>query len=376
MTTPIKKSQFSRINSMGSRVPSWIFSFLLVVTLMVTGGAIAGNARHYSIKNANEIETITGHFEEKFTARTAPGKVFDARHADFLNRDVKWGMITIEGSRDDTGMCWLGGYVYSNKPWDASWSDHKDLDGSTRNSAAINCASDDVIISGLHYFNVHDGVRANDAFNWVVENNWGEYIRDDCIENDHLHSGRISDCLFDGCYTGISTRPTKDDQNSNGIGQLVELDRVLLRLQAMPYPYKWESKKGIIDVNGKAYTGSGIPYGHGSFFKITDIQRNPHFSIKNCVFVADQFTEGSNLDFPPEDLVDVCEDNIIIWLGPGQYPGKLPTHKFPEGFNVVTGQQGRDLWQEKVTDWHNRHPEVGANRIPKDPGIIAFPKKF
>ena len=125
-------------------------------------------------------------------------------------------MITVEGSPNDTGMCWVGGYVYTNKPWDTSWDDHKDLDGSTRNSAAISSVSTNMTVTGLHYFNVHDGARTSDAFNWVVEHNWGEYVRDDCIENDHLLSGRVYDSLFDGCYTGISTRPSSSDTSSDG----------------------------------------------------------------------------------------------------------------------------------------------------------------
>jgi hypothetical protein len=330
----------------------------------------------HCLDTAGEIETVNGHFEEKFSPKTAPGKVFDARQAEFLIDHVKWGMITVEGSSSDTGMCWVGGYVHTYKPWDASWADHKDLDGPTRNSAAINCASKNMTISGLHYFNVEDGVRTSDAYNWVVEHNWGEYIRDDCVENDHLRSGRIYDCLFDGCFTGISTRPTKKDLQSNGADELVELDHVLLRLQAMPYPYKWEKKKGIIDENGEPYIGSGIPYGHSYFFKMTDVNRNPHFSIKNSVFLAEHFTEASKFDFPPESIIDICENNTIIWLGPGKFPGKLPTRKFPNSFEIVTGQEGRDLWQKKVSDWHARHPDVGAKRKPKSPGSLSFPKTF
>jgi hypothetical protein len=353
-----------------------IFVFLIMAPLTYAQNQGAGNATHDCLETASEIEIVSGHFKEKFSPKAAPGKAFDARQANFLNYRGKWGMITIKGSRSDTGMCWVGGYVYTRKPWDASWADHKDLDGPTRNSAAINCASTNMTVNGLHYFNIEDGVRTNDAFNWVVEHNWGEYIRDDCVENDHLHSGRIYDSLFDGCYTGLSTRPIKSDSRSDGAGELVELDHVLLRLQAMPYPYKWEKKKGIIDVNGKPYMGSGIPYGHGYFFKITDVDRNPHFSIKSSIFLADHLTEASKFDFPAESLIDVCEDNIIIWLGPGSYPGKLPTRKFPNCFDIVTGQEGRDLWRKKVSDWHARHPGVGANRKPNTPGSLAFPKTF
>jgi hypothetical protein len=355
---------------------SLILALLMITVITHAHNQVPDKGMRRCLETSSEIEIVSGHFEEKFKPKTAPGKVFDARQAEFLIDHVKWGMITVEGSNSDTGMCWIGGYVYTHKPWDASWADHKDLDGPTRNSTAINCASKNMTISGLHYFNVEDGVRTSDADNWLVEHNWGEYIRDDCVENDHLRSGRIYDCLFDGCYTGISTRPTKKDFQSNGAGELVELDQVLMRLQAMPYPYKWEKKKGIIDEKGKPYTGSGVPYGHSYFFKITDDNRNPHFSIENSVFLAEHFTEASKFDFPPESLIDICENNTIIWLGPGNFPGKLPTQKFPDAFEIVTGQKGRDLWQTKVSDWHARHPDVGTKRKPKSPGNLSFPKTF
>lgn len=329
-----------------------------------------------SCNTASKVEVVKGHFEEKFIAKASPGKVFDARQADFLNSGVKWGMISIEGNPADTGMTWLGGFVYSNKPWDASWDQHKDLNGLTRNSAAINVAATNMAVSGLHFFNVHDGVRTSNANHWVVEHVWGEYIRDDCIENDHLQSGRIYDSLFDGCYTGISARPSREDAVSDGYGQTIELDRVLLRLQAMPYPFEWERKDGVIDADGNPYNGSGLPFGHGSFFKITDEGRNPHFIIRNCVFLATHLTDPSKFDFPPDSLIDDCRNNTIIWLGPGSYPGKLPVQKFPGSFEIVTGQDGRDLWQQKVVDWHDRHPGVGAKRKPDLPGSLTFPKTF
>lgn len=325
---------------------------------------------------AAEIEKVSGYLVEKFRPKTAPGKAFDARTAEFLNYQVKWGIIAIVGSPGDTGMCWVGGFVQTNKPWDASWDDHKDLSGPTRNSAAISLSATDITVSGLHYFNVHDGVRTSDAVNWAVKHNWGEYIRDDCVENDHLRSGRIFDSLFDGCVSGISTRPSSGDFMSDGSGQLVEIDRVLLRLQAMPYPYKWQTKSGIIDSSGNPYTGSGIPYGHGNFFKLTEIDRNPHFSIKNSTFLATHLTSPSKFDFPPESLIDECKNNTIIWLGPGPFPGELPLSKFPDCFEIVTGQQGRDLWAQLVADWHARHPDVGAGRKPAIPGDLAFPKIF
>jgi hypothetical protein len=129
-------------------------------------------------------------------------------------------------------------------------------------------------------------------------------------------------------------------------------------MQPMPYPYKWAEKPGIIRDDGEPYDGTGIPYGHGNIFKIEndDINRNPHFSIRNSVFLV--------------------TNNTIIWLGQGNYPGKLPDSKFPNCFNLLTGEQGREYWVKKVTDWHIRHPNVGSDRKPTSPGNLEFPKIF
>jgi len=326
---------------------------------------------------APEVRTVTGSHREKLSPDAAAGRAFDARTADFVVR-ARWGTIAVEGSSSETGMCWAGGYVYSEKPWDASWDEHKDLDGPTRNSAAINNAAHGMVVTGLHYFNVHDGVRSTDAYSWLVQHNWGEYVRDDCVENDHMRSGRVFDTLFDGCYTGISTRPSSGDRSSTGVGQLVELDRVLLRMQPMPYPYEWEEKSGVITADGEPYDGTGMPYGHGNIFKIENdaIERNPHFSVRNSVFLVTHNTTADKLDFPPAALMDVCENNTIIWLGRGDYPGELPTSKFPDCFTLLSGQQGIDLWVERVSDWHSRHPDVGPNRKPSSPGSLEFPKRF
>jgi len=328
------------------------------------------------IEASKEVEVITGHFENKFIPKVAPRKIFDARQAEFLIYRVKWGMVEVTGNSYDTGMYWIGGFFHSNKSWDASWDDHKDFYGPTRNSAAINIKSASMTVSCLHCFNVHDAVRTNHAINWVVQHTWGEYIRDDCIENDYLHSGRVYDCLFDGCYTGISTRAGSDNANSDGSNKVVVLDKLLIRLLPMPYPYKWGREETVIDANGDPYNGSGIPFGHSSFFKMSESERNPHYVIKNCVFMATHFTKGSNLDFPPESLINVCQNNIIIWLGPGPYPGKLPVLKFPNAFKIVRGERGRELWRLLVRDWHARHPDVGASRKPDSPGSLEFPRKF
>jgi hypothetical protein len=229
-------------------------------------------------------------------------------------------------------------------------------------------------VTGMHFSNVHDGPRISNAPDWTVQHVWGESIRDDCIENDHLHSGQVLDSLFDGCYTGISTRPSRSNTSADGRGEVVTLDGVLLRLEASPYPYEYKTKPGIIDKNGNPWDGTGIPYGHGHLFKYdeNDVDRNVHFVIKNSVFLLPHdHVATDKLSLPPEELIDELSNVTVIWLGSGSFPGDLPTDKFPNGVTVLTGQTGLDFWKEKVTDWHRRHPDVDPARKPADPGTVA-----
>ena len=312
---------------------------------------------------------------ERYDVETAKDRVFDARDASFRIVETTHGMIELDGPAGHTGMFWAGGYVWGDKPWDASWYEWK-YDPATRNSAVIKFDAPLITVTGTHFFNVHDGLRIGESGDgWTIQHVWGEYIRDDAVENDHLRSGRILDCLFDGCTSGISTRPRSRDDTSDGRGELVILNGVLLWMEAMPYPYDYNQGWGIVDKNGDPWDGNGIPYGHGNLFKYDreDISRNPHFVIKNCVFLfTNKHARRDNLHFPPDELIDECSNVTVIWLGSGDYPGELPTNKFPGSVTVLKGQEGLDFWRDKVIDWHQRHPDVDPSRIPSNPGRIDF----
>jgi len=330
------------------------------------------------LDGVNDIVVLNGTYTQKYEADEASNRGFDARNAEFITDTPMWGTIDINSGSSITGMVWAGGYARSTKPWNASWLDHKATDQPNlpgRNSAAIENWSFNTTITGMYTRNVHDAFRSTSAENWRVQHCWSSYTRDDSIENDKFLTGSVYDCLFDGTYVGFSSRP--DDNSLTANGNVMSIDKVLIRLQAMPYPFKWTEKPGIINENNEPYTGVGVPYGHGSLFKITnDNSKDMHYSIKNSVFVGANNVNDEKFDFPDASLIDECSDITIIWLGSGSYPGYLPTNKFPNAFTILTGQEGRDFWIQKVTDWHERHPEVGANHKPTSPGVIVFPEIF
>lgn len=331
------------------------------------------------LDGATDIVQITGKFTERYEADEKTNRVFDAREAEFITGIPKWGSIDIKSDASITGMVWAGGYAHSTKAWDTSWDKHKatfapDLQG--RNSTPIDNRSVGTTITGMYVRNVHDAFRSSSATDWRVQHCWASYVRDDAIENDKFGAGSVYDCLFDSAYTGFSSRP--DDTDLDAKGNVISLEKVLLRLQAMPYPYKWDEKPDTIDENNEPYTGTGIPYGHGDLFKIFEDNnsQNMHWNIKDCVFLMANNVRDSKFDFPDPSLIDECSNVTIIWLGNGEFPGYLPEEKFPNAFTILTGQEGRNLWTEKVTDWHERHPNVGADHKPISPGSFVFPEKF
>gem|GEM_PF-2955965 len=309
--------------------------------------------------------------------------------------DSRWGLVRIDTATD---LCVAGGEVSSNNPYNITWAENYDTEGigrgyrlgTTRNHSAVDTAySTRPTVSGIYFFNLHDGPRFNGSKNWRLENAWGDYTRDDCVENDEIASGYIYDTLFDGCYTGYSNRAISDrDDNGDpitGIGDTVTFDKVLLRMEMMPGPHKaCERSYLYFDDDRNAYENSNCVerevYGTGHLFKLVDQNDpggsiNPMFRLIDSVFVVEQLPNrsGENRgDFPPSNKIAQCSNVTVIYLGDGQYPGRLP----PEDcYTLLTGSEGRAFWAQAVADWHARHPDVApAKKDPSSYGELTFPR--
>ena len=111
------------------------------------------------------------------------------------------------------GLCMVGGVVRGSQPRELSWDEMKArFDG----AAARVAGNEWYVVDGLRVDNVEDGIDPRgtedrypkDGDGFILRNLYFQYIRDDCVENDDIAGGLVEDSLFDGCYTGISERPT------------------------------------------------------------------------------------------------------------------------------------------------------------------------
>lgn len=326
------------------------------------------------------LQEVRGFYNNKFEPPVAQDKKFDARGAEFEYPDtMSWQQVSLRaGPIAPAGMCWAGGFFTASTTWhdlDVSWTESKhgydnteNDRGLMENTTSVLSYGDRMVWTGLHVYNMHDGIRTTHSDNnWTVQHVWLDYIRDDCIENDRMFSGTIYDSLFDGCYSGISVRPNrKPDQAATD--QTIAIDHLLLRMEPMPYPYKWEKRQDLLYPKGYG----GAPFGYGNAFKYKR-GNVPKFKITNSVLLFEYAVNKTV--FPPKDNVIVCKNNTIIWLdGLATAPAYL-NDDFPGCFKIITDySEGKAFWKRKVKDWHDRHPGVGSGRKAADPGGYSWPR--
>lgn len=321
----------------------------------------------------------------------ATDMVVDARNSTFITTISPYGAAFIrEETWQERDVCFAGGYMTSDKAWDATWDLHK-YGMPAKNSVGFDNRVLRGTLTGAHVFNTHDGVRVTGGKEWVIQDTWMEYVRDDAVEDDKYNGGLIKDVLIDGTYSGISTRGAGTTVHLEP--QTVSIDGMLLRLEATPWPYKWDTKGPFLNASGDVWDdeSNDVPYGHGNFFKIYNSDNstgnrdtvNNHFQLKDIVLAGSNDNIGSaKFNLPATALVDACENVTIAYLGDDtfEYDQTITDMqaKFPCCISIVTGQAARTLWQSKVQDWHVRHPNVDAARKPAvvDQGIVTFPRTF
>ena len=256
----------------------------------------------------------------------------DARAATFLGSTTNLYPVNLGG---DVGVCVLGGAVLGAYDRTASWSTMH-----AANNAAVAFKNALLTVDGLRVDNVTDGVRPRAGGTFTVRNVWMTYVRDDCIENDHLQDGLVEDSLFDGCYSAFSARPSPSiiAGGYDGSQKLWTIRNSLVRLEPMPGP------------DGPTTDGLGT----NGFFKwhnwdtpLTSL--SPKLALHGNVFLAERapVSGASQLGIPPGQLA-ACSGNVIVWLGPGDFPAPLPADCF-------TVTKDRAVWDAAVAAWHTRH---------------------
>ena len=173
-----------------------------------------------------------------------PGTVIDARGANFTVANSRNGApvpdMTCEVGqlptnpypvvlRNCPGVRFVGGRFDGEVPMTSGWRE------TYCNSAALllRDGSSTPLVEEIRVRRAWDGVRfAEGCDDFTLRSSWLSDIRDDAVENDHLKSGTIEDCLFDGCFSGISIDP--GGRSGTGADRSLAVHRCLIRMQPFP----------------------------------------------------------------------------------------------------------------------------------------------
>lgn len=286
------------------------------------------------LSGSGPLMIASGRFTETWSQRSLlPGARIDARAGLFLGGWDNNYPITLGGGR---GVCLAGGLVEGLYNTSLSWEQMH-----AENNAGLTFDSPELTVEGLRIHNVTDGIRPRQgAEGFAIRGVHLSYIRDDCIENDQCHGGVVEDSLLDGCYVAFASRPASGDTTSDGRGRVWRIENSLVRLQPMPGPRPGSNEH----LDG---------LGHGPFFKVDKWDdppnsRSPRFVLRNNVFRADRVGQESDrrMGIPPDHVLE-CENNVMVWLGPGDYPASLPAC-----FRVTKDAR---VWDLAVAEWAARH---------------------
>ena len=286
----------------------------------------------------HEVIEISGtHAEQVKYSRPDPDTTFDVRGATFTSSpaDTLYP-VSIGKYSAPAGLCFLGGTVLGQLDRNLTWDQVKD---DYSGSGLRIGGNRPYVVDGLRVDNVADGIRPRgtedlypkDGDGFTIRNTYLTYIRDDCVENDDIAGGVISDSLFDGCYTGISERPSSGNEQENHpapAGETLVLDHVLLRLEAQP---------GVRDSHDPSVLG------HGQLFKWSEVANT--LVVRDSVFFVETVPNSdSSFPFPPGTTTSGV---TIVWGADAPFEWDVPP-----GTTVTTD---RSVWTDARQEWLDRH---------------------
>jgi hypothetical protein len=202
------------------------------------------------------------------------------------------------------------------------------------NSAALGLqASEKAIVEGVRVRRAWDAVRfSRESGEFSLRSSWISDTRDDCVENDQLKGGSITDTLFDGCFMGVSVDPGAAGA-ADASSEVLTLNGVLMMMKRYVY------RGGLT---------------HGVPFKTSEV--SPSLVIYNTVMaMGDPHMFGlARLEKAWSKVVD-CRDNVILWTSDQPLPRRFP--RAPSCFKVLQGEEATAFWERARQNWIDCHPE-------------------
>jgi hypothetical protein len=353
-----------------TQLPKFVFPPRKLFSASVLTGAISlmclsntAQAANDPISCLNEMngptyqvqDTYPGVYRTQTFANLENGARVDGRGAIVMQQtqptnEVEYPLLLRTDQGKSRSVCASSFAVSNTNPIDQSWRDSK-----KPNNAGVSFNGDRFTLEDARFFGTHDAIRpAKDRPDGVgegafaVRRVWVTWNRDDCVENDHKRSGTIEDSLFDGCYTFLSTR---NKGIRDGSKERITVKNNLIRLARMPHRYREPGVSGF-----------------GNIYKSESNSPVVNWVDNIILIEGDEGKIKGGLEYSSGQLGE-CRNNVIIWLGSGDYPGDIPKDE-----NCVRVIKDRSVWDEARANWIANHPSVPT--LPGDPFTVSVDDSF
>lgn len=289
-------------------------------TVVVKGSHGYEGMRIRDLKSGSTVDLQEATFRVVNSRNDSPRKGRTCRSGDgYVNRYP----LAVENSPHVTV---LGGRFDGEVPQESDWV------YTYCNSAAVRVErSVSPRIEGQRIRGAWDAIRIDDdSDDFVISGVWISENRDDCVENDHLASGEITDSLMEGCFSGISVAPTFDTRKKAH----VTLDGLLIRME--DYPYKDDVRHALpIKIEGW----------------------NAKLDIRNSVIAMEtrDLIGGKHIEKMWRS-VNKCSNNLLLWISDHPIPRALK--KRPRCFRIASGDKAKELWYRAKRNWIDCHSGI------------------
>jgi hypothetical protein len=293
--------------------------------------------------------TVTGkHYTQKKLQNLAPNTTVDCSKATFYlglaDKTTANNYILQVRSSVDTLV--KNVLIIGDVPLTNSWNDQY----KNNNSAAFSfMESHGGTLENAKITRSWDALRAardtkgSYIFRRVYIKDW----RDDLLETDTGYPNTlVEDCLFDGGYSGFSSRQGANSSAGDASSRWLRIRKVLLRLKKFP--------------GNKNKTGSALV--HNCPMKLSGNCQS--IEVTDSVFAIEHSTTGcwgSNWKSTFKNKLKVSKNNLFLWLGSGSFPSSVWV---PPGFTALSGQKAKDEWNKRSKAWLAK---LGGGTSPPPP---------
>ena len=237
-------------------------------------------------------------------------------------------------SKTNNPIVWTGGVggVWRGGTVTGLWDQNTTAWDAYHSMAGMHVQVDSPLVLGFRVHNYGDGVRFMDPVtkSFTLRGAWFSDIHDDGVENDTYKTGLVEDSFFDGVYVAFSGRPAK------AVYQQIDGRNITYTI-----------RNNIVRLKGFALT-AGAPNTSAGFFKIENRlpERNMKWVVEGNVFRADAKNGVGSLCLNQHGKF-TARNNIIVWLGAGDYPCAIPP-----GWTLTRDVK---VWDAAVAAWKARH---------------------